>query len=445
MDRTAITEAMARLRVDDETFVGRDETLSGRVSRVRAFNQIVFVEMLLQGRLAQVAARREQDPQSFAILSSVQAGDWVQARGVWGHTQSGDRALFASEVDILAHVSTPFPPWFNPVGAEVAMRRPEFSMASNPEHMGRVRFRFELMARVRQYMTSDRFLEVATPVLSSGASGAAATPFTSHCEALGESLSMRVAPENQLVRLLASGMERIFEMGPAFRNEGLSVRHNPEFWLLEAYAVGETMEDGMRHVDSIVRQAFAANGRELPAARVLGIVEALIELGGLSEAQALDAHYLAQVLVAAGAQPEDNLLLLQWQWFDVLCPIPQEPFFIVGHPVAISPLAACDPANSEITRRYEYYVSGMELGNGYEQVRTLAEQRARFAEQANRQGRGHEAMSNDESYLNMLELGLPLLSGFGIGIDRLAQVACGARSIRDVLPFPLVRSLDTGS
>lgn len=442
MDRNEIAQAMARLRIDDENFVGRSDALSGRVSRVRAFNQIVFIELLVQGRLAQVAARREQDPTPFATLSSVQAGDWVLARGLWGHTQSGDRALFAAEVDVLAHVATPFPPWFNPVGAEVAMRRPEFSMASNPDHLARVRFRFELMANVRQYLTSDRFLEVATPVLSSGASGASATPFSSHCEALGESLSMRVAPENQLVRLLASGLDRIYEMGPAFRNEGLSVRHNPEFWLLEAYAVGETMEDGMHHVDTIVRRAFEASDRTLPEARVFSIVEALMELGGLTQEQAVNSEYLTGVLTSHGHQPEDSLLLLQWQWFDQLCPIPQDPFFIVGHPVAISPLAASTANDPLVARRYEYYVSGMELGNGYEQVRTLDEQRTRFAEQAARQGRGHEAMANDEAYLQMMELGLPLLSGFGIGIDRLAQVATGSRSIRDVLPFPLTRTLE---
>lgn len=445
MDRNAITQAMARLRVDDETFIGRTETLSGRVSRVRAFNPIVFIELLVQGRLAQIAARREQDPEAFATLTAVQAGDWVSAAGIWGNTQSGDRALFANSVDVLAHVSTPFPPWFNPVGPEVAMRRPEFSMASNPDHLARVRFRFELMANVRRYLTQDRFLEVATPVLSAGASGASATPFTSQCEALGESLSLRVAPENQLVRLLSAGLDRIFEMGPAFRNEGLSVRHNPEFWLLEAYAVGETMEDGMAHVDAIVREAFRSRGRELPETRILSVVDALTELGGLTMAHAVDSAYLADALTGHGCLPEDSLLLLQWQWFDQLCPIPQEPFFIVGHPVAISPLAASIPGQPDVTRRYEYYVCGMELGNGYEQVRSVDEQRVRFEQQAARQGRGHEAMASDDAYLQMLELGLPQLSGFGIGIDRLAQVASGARSIREVLPFPLTRSIEAQS
>lgn len=439
MDREQINQRRESLRLDTADDVGASARVSGRVSRARALARVVFVELLVNGRLAQLAAREQEEPQAFAELSQARSGDWIEALGEWGPTRSGDRALFCQSARTLARCETPFPAWFDPMGPQALAQSPDLALASDPERMLRARHRFELFTLTRRALEEWGFMEVATPILSSGASGAAATPFTTYCEALGEMASLRVAPENQLVRLIASGFERVFEMGPSFRNEGLSPRHNPEFWLMEAYAVDQGMPEAMEWCERLSRAAFDRAGATWAPARRWSVEQALMEIGGLSQGQVCDEAFLRQGLIERGATPEASALMMRWQWFDQLERLPMEPFFVMGHPVEISPLAASDPELPELALRFELYAGGMEIGNGYEQLRDPAEQSRRFAQQAERQGRGEEAMSADGAYARALEMGLPRVGGFGLGLDRLAQISWGARSLRDMLPFPMTR------
>lgn len=444
MDRDQIALSRERLRMDRAEDVGSQARLSGRVSRSRALPRVVFAEMLVNGRLAQIAARAVEEPEAFALLTQARSGDWIEAVGEWGATRSGDRALFCQSARTLASCPASFPAWFDPMGGQALAQSPDLALASDPERMRRVRHRFELFSRVRRELEGWGFMEVATPILGPGASGAAATPFVTRCEALGEMASLRVAPESQLVRLLASGFERVFEMGPSFRNEGLSARHNPEFWLMEAYAVDQGMEEAMGWCERLCALAYQSAGRSWVSAERWGIERALAEAGGLSAEQAADEGFLSRSIEQRGGRPEGSLLTLQWQWFDLIEQLPRQPFFVMGHPVEISPLAAADPRDPARALRFELYAEGMELGNGYEQLSDAVEQAERFARQAERQGRGMEAMSADAAYARALEMGLPRVGGFGLGLDRLAQASFGARSLREMLPFPMTRGAVEG-
>ena len=416
---------------------GEPPRLWGRISRLRLSRGAAFADVVSEGALWQIAALAQRRPEAFAALGECVCGDLVEAVGAWESTRSGDRALFCDRLVRQAACATAFPSWMEPPTEESAAERPEMAMASDPRRQRWIWGRMRMVRGLRAWADAEGLWEAPTPILSSCASGAAATPFRADWRAGNRELSLRVAPENALVRLAVAGVEALYEMGPAFRNEGVSRRHHPEFWILEAYRVGWSGADALERCQEAMRAACrAAGGREPGAFAEMGVREAL-ERCGVPAARFEDEQWLREALAGRGfaADPDPEARL--WQALDELCELPEEPLALTGQPVSMSPLAALQAPGSARCERFELFLGGMEISNGYAQLRDAAEQRRRFEEQAERAGAGIEALAADEAYLRAMELGMPAVGGFGIGVDRLAQWSLGAPTIRHVLPFPL--------
>jgi lysyl-tRNA synthetase class 2 len=280
--------------------------------------------------------------------------------------------------------------------------------------------------------------EAITPILSPEPSGALAAPFWTRSNAAGRDLALRVAPENALIRLLCSGLPALYEIGPSFRNEGFSRRHHPEFLMMEAYRVGWSMSEALEASRSSIDAAWhALGGAPLEPWVDMRIEQALLAFGCPADI-AEDRARLGALLAEHGAHTPENASLDELRWLaleDVFDP-PSYPCAVIGHPESSSPLAAPDPERPGSSLRFELYLGGIEVANGYEQLRDARAQAERFAIQAERSGEGLEAMGQDAAYLDAMGLGMPMLAGFGIGIDRLAMLSSGC-SIREALAFPL--------
>lgn len=251
---------------------------SGRVASLRASSGAVFADVHAMGELMQICALRSSE--AFASLRSAHLGDWVEASGSWGETQSGDRALFAESASILARCEPGFPTWDAPLSEQAARSMPDWARASDPVRMARASARFSAIEALRDWARRAGLREAITPILCAQPSGALAEPFWTHSSGAGRDLALRVAPENALVRLVLSGFPALYEIGPSFRNEGMSWRHHPEFLMMEAYRVGWSMRAAMAASMEAIDSAWVAlGGARLDPWRELGIEEALVAFG----------------------------------------------------------------------------------------------------------------------------------------------------------------------
>ena len=414
---------------------GEPGIIQGRISRLRVSSGAAFADVLFNGRLWQAGALPESSRECYEFFASRSCGDYVRLSGSWGESRSGDRVFFAGGCELLAACQVPFASWQDPPSEEAARANPDYARACDPRRFALQLGRFRVLEALSAWAAREGFMRAPVPVLQPVASGAAANPFVSRLDALDRGLYLRVAHENELVRLLVSGFDSVYEMGPAFRNEGLSARHHPEFWLMEAYRIGMDWRAALDMSVGAIDAARAALGMEpMQAPRVMGIREAWGAFGG-DPGMFSDPQAQARALSEAGHAPDPDPEVRAWQYLDEMLDPPMYPFALVGQPISISPLAAFD-AGLGGAARFELFLDGVEIANGYEQCVDAQEQARRFAQQAERSGQA-EAMALDEAYLEAMRMGMPPLGGFGIGADRLAQRLLGAPSIRSVLPFPI--------
>ena len=443
---------------DEELVAAVHEIRSaGRIMAIRSFGKASFFHIQdRRGRL-QVYARKDRlGEEGYALFQSLDVGDLV---GVWGHlfrTKTKELTLEAQGLRLLAKCLRPLPEkWHGLADVEARYRQRYLDLMVNPE----VREVFEKRSRIvrllRRFFEERDFLEVETPMMQAIPGGAAARPFTTHHNTLDMDLYLRVAPELFLKRLLVGGFERVFELNRNFRNEGISVRHNPEFTMLEFYQTYATFEDLMR----LTEELFAAIAMEIicsmalsyggetidltPPWRRLTIPEAIIAHGGAEQSDIASVAGLQRFAKIKGLAvdlnaPYGNLLVEVFE--EVAEAKLVQPTFITGYPLAVSPLARKNDKDPALVDRFELYIAGRELANAFSELNDPADQRQRFLEQMEKRNAGDDTANPiDDDYVRALEYGMPPAAGEGIGIDRLVMLFTDAPSIRDVILFPLLR------
>jgi lysyl-tRNA synthetase class 2 len=438
----------------DELEKGEERvSVAGRIMAFRDFGKSAFMHIQdRKGRL-QVYVRKDilKSP-GYDVFKKFDICDIVGVQGKVFKTKTGELTILAEGMKLLTKSLRPLPEkWHGLKDVEERYRKRYLDLIVNEKVREVFTKRAKIIEFIRRYFIARDFVEVETPMMHVIPGGAVAKPFITHHNALGMDLFLRIAPELYLKRLVVGGFERVFEINRNFRNEGISVRHNPEFTMLEFYLAYATYEDLMalteEMVSSLVHELFGShtvtyNGQEIDFStpwRRMTMEEALRELGDFDLSLIGDAGRLASFakgLEIEGVEKDTKGKLIT-KIFEELCEKKLvQPTFITHYPVEVSPLAKRSKEHPEITERFELYISGMEIANGFNELNDPADQKERFLEQIKDK---EEGVMMDEDYITALEYGLPPTAGEGIGIDRLTMLLTDSPSIREVIFFPLLR------
>jgi lysyl-tRNA synthetase, class II len=433
-------------------------TLSGRIMTCRQMGKASFVTIYDGTETLQLYVRQQtlgQDP--YEHFRALDLGDIITVTGTVFRTKTNELSLHCKTLNLLVKSLRPWPSHFHGLAdQELRYRQRYLDLMSNPESRQLFQKRSHIIQAIRNYLLAADFLEVETPMLHPIPGGALAKPFVTHHNALNCELFLRIAPELYLKRLIVGGFPRVFEINRNFRNEGLSTRHNPEFTTIEfnqAYATYHTLMDFteglLRQVAQEVLGTTQITYREKnidlsqPFARIDMLQSVQEHLAHWPQTIWQDQHALAKQMIKEGFKPEQ-----QWGLGGLIVHLFEEtiettliqPTFITGYPTEVSPLARPSDHNPNLTDRFELYLGGFEIANGFSELNDPHDQSQRFQEQANARTQGHdEAMFYDQDYVTALEYGMPPNAGTGIGLDRLVMVLTGATSIRDVILFPTLR------
>ena len=434
--------------------LGETVTIAGRIMGLRDFGKLIFAPVKDRTGRMQVGMQKNKLAEWWPNRKNLDGGDLVGITGELGHTQKGEPTVWATEVLLLAKaVAAPPEKWHGLSDKEARYRRRYVDLWASDDVQEVFVKRSKALSLIRRYLEDQGYLEVETPTLHPIMGGATAKPFVTHHNALGMELFLRIAPELYLKRLIVGGMERVFEIARNFRNEGLSVRHNPEFTMLELY---EAQAD-YRRMMQITEELF-----ELLARKLNGTTQ--VEFRGETycfEAPFERVSYTARFKEENGCEFDDEPAVRARakelglnhesdEYWKLMNDVFEEtveaslhgPVFVTDYPVAICPLAKASPDDPRLAERFEVFVGGMELGNAFTELNDPAEQARRFEEQVASQD-PETPGEVDHDYVTALEYGMPPTGGLGIGIDRLVMVLTGQDSIRDVLLFPAMRPLAT--
>lgn len=437
----------------DETFA-----LAGRMLSSRSFGKVIFFHLQDRtGRIQCYAEREALGDDAFKVFKKLDVGDIVGVTGTLFRTKTGELTLKCSGVKLLTKAFRPLPDKYAGLtNVELRYRQRYVDLIVNPRTREIFRKRSRIIREFRRFMEQHGFMEVETPMMHPLAGGAAARPFVTHHNALDIDLYLRIAPELYLKRLIVGGLEKVFEINRAFRNEGTDTRHNPEFTMCEFYWAFATFRDLM----DFTEQLFAHIALEVCGSTVITYQkqeidltpgrwrrftfhESLESVGGHKPDFFWNEDALRAHLTARGEKDmeRDGIGKLQSRLFDLdVEPRLIQPTFIYFYPAEISPLARRNDENPELTDRFELFISGGEYANAFSELNDPVDQRGRFeAQMAAKAAGDEEANPLDEDYLRALEYGLPPTAGQGVGIDRLVMLLTDAPSIREVLFFPLLR------
>ena len=456
------THTLEQVRAEFEalepgTETDKHVTVAGRMMLRRQQGKLIFATLIDRGGEVQLfVSKSVVGDEGFAAFGEFDLGDWLGAEGTVMTTRKGELSIKVESVQLLAKAVRPMPDkWHGLTDTDTRFRQRYADLIVNEEARRAFRIRHEIIASFRRTLHSEGFIEVETPVLHLEAGGAHARPFVTHHNTLDMQLYLRIALELHLKRLIVGGMEKVFEIGRIFRNEGISTRHNPEFTMMELYQAFADYSEMIDITERLIKQAAI----DATGSSVVAVGDEQIDLAQpwrrarmidlISEAIGIDVHPSMPVealrVIAdkhgVGYNPSWGSGKIIEELFEAKAESALiQPTFVTGHPVEISPLARTDRNDPFLTERFELFVLGRELANGYSELNDPVEQRARFEdEHVSRQAGNVEAGTVDEDYLRALEYGMPPTGGLGIGMDRVAMLIAGVSSIKEVILFPTLR------
>ena len=455
-----VTNHSQEIKDDFDSLEGKSVSIAGRIMSKRVMGKASFCNIQdLKGNIQSYVARDSIGEESYADFKKLDVGDIVGLKGEVFKTKTGEISIHASEVTLLSKSLQILPEKFHGLtNTDIRYRQRYVDLIMNADVKDTFIKRSKIISSIRKYLDSQGFMEVETPMLVANAGGAAARPFETHFNALDEDLKLRISLELYLKRLIVGGMERVYEIGRVFRNEGLDTRHNPEFTLMELYqaytdynGMMDLTENLYRHVAQEVlgTTKIVYKGIEIDLSKPferITMVDAVKKYSGVDFNEIKTLEEARAVAKEKGVEFEErhkkgDILNLFFETFVEEHLI--QPTFLMDHPVEISPLTKKKPENPEYTERFEFFMNGWEMANAYSELNDPIDQRERFKAQEELLAQGdEEANRTDEDFLNALEIGMPPTGGIGFGIDRMVMLLTDSPAIRDVLLFPTMKSLD---
>ena len=444
-----------------EELEGKQVSIAGRMMSKRVMGKASFCNVQdLQGNIQSYVARDSVGEEAYKDFKKFDVGDVIGIKGEVFRTKTGEMSIHAAEITLLSKSLQILPEKFHGLtNTDLRYRQRYVDLIMNPDVKDTFIKRSKILRAIRKYLDGEGFMEVETPMLVANAGGAAARPFETHFNALDEDLKLRISLELYLKRLIVGGMERVYEIGRVFRNEGLDTRHNPEFTLMELYQAYTDYHGMMDLTENLYRYVaqevlgtthIVYKGIEIdlgkPFERIT-MVDAVKKYTGVdwNEVQTLkQARELAKEhhVEYEERHKKGDILALFFEEFAEEHLI--QPTFVMDHPIEISPLTKKKPENPEYVERFEFFMNGWEMANAYSELNDPIDQRERFRAQEELLAQGDdEANTTDEDFMNALEIGMPPTGGIGFGIDRMCMLLTGAEAIRDVLLFPTMKPLDS--
>ena len=455
-----VTHHSQEIKDNFESLQDREVSAAGRMMSKRVMGKASFCHVQdLQGMIQCYVARDNLGEEAYKEFKKLDIGDIVGVKGTVFKTKTGEISIHVTELTLLSKSLQILPEKFHGLtNTDLRYRQRYVDLIMNSEVKDTFIKRSKMIASIRSYLNSQGFLEVETPMLVANAGGAAARPFETHFNALDEDFKLRISLELYLKRLIVGGLERVYEIGRVFRNEGLDTRHNPEFTLMELYqaytdynGMMDLTENLYRHVAQEVlgTTKIVYNGVEMDLGqpfRRITMVDAVKEYAGVDWNQVETLEQARELAKEHHVEYEErhkkgDILNLFFETFAEEHMI--QPTFVMDHPIEISPLTKKKPEDPNYVERFEFFMNGWELANAYSELNDPIDQRERFAQQdANAAAGDEEAEHTDEDFLNALEIGMPPTGGIGFGIDRMCMLLTDSAAIRDVLLFPTMKSGD---
>lgn len=440
-----------------ESLEGQHTSVAGRLMSKRGMGKAGFCDLQDRDGKIQLYVRKDEvGEESYELFKKYDIGDIVGVKGEIFKTHKGEISVKVKEITLLSKSLQPLPEkWHGLKDTDLRYRQRYVDLIVNPEVKNTFILRSKIIKSIRKFLDDRGFLEVDTPLLNTIPGGAAARPFITHHNTLDIDMYLRIAPELYLKRLIVGGMEKVYEMGRMFRNEGMSIKHNPEFTMMEVYEAYNDYKGMMELTENLISTVametlgttkIMYQGQEIdltPPWNRLSMIEAVKKYSGVNfdeiktDAEAKAAAQEKKVHVKDGMSRGEILNLMFEEFVEANL---VQPTFIYDYPVEVSPLTKRKPDCPELTERFEFFITGREMGNAYSELNDPIDQKERFINQVKKRDSGdEEANMMDEDYVTALEYGLPPTGGLGIGVDRLIILLTDSASIRDVLLFPTMK------
>ena len=455
-----VTAHSSEIKDNFEQMDGKEVTIAGRMMSKRVMGKASFCNVQdLKGNIQSYVARDSVGEEAYKDFKKMDIGDIVGIKGTVFRTKMGEISVHAESIVLLSKSLQILPEKFHGLtNTDIRYRQRYVDLIMNPEVKDTFVKRSQILKEIRNFLDGRGFMEVETPMLVANAGGAAARPFETHYNALDEDVKLRISLELYLKRLIVGGLERVYEIGRVFRNEGVDTRHNPEFTLMELYQAYTDYEGMMELTESMFRylaekvcgsSVISYNGTVIDMSKPF---ERITMIDAVKKYSGVDFNTVKTDEEAKAIAREHNVVFEERHkkgdiinlFFEEFCEEKMiQPTFVMDHPVEVSPLTKRKPSNPELVERFEMYIYGREMCNAYSELNDPIDQRARFKAQEEAFAAGdEEANHTDEDFLNALEIGMPPTGGIGYGIDRLVMLLTDSQAIRDVLLFPTMKSLD---